>query len=1538
MSEKKVQGVDGLDDLRIPLDKIKFGKKLEVQGYGTVFEGQLYEQQQAVVVALKQLNITNLAAIKPKLLDEILRISRFRQHPNVVALVGFCDERSNEIILVYEYVAGGNLEDKMRSRLNTIQRLEICLDAARGLDYLHTGSSVMVHGNIKPSKILLQLKKKNDDSSSSTATTAGSKFEAKVSSFGLSKIVPGGQKNNTKESSSSSTHDDENDIKKTTRKEYDVYCFGVMLLEVLCGVSELVDTDDYQERHVTELVPKRLLEEEQNNNNRLRKIVHFDIRKEIKTDALDTYARIACQCVLENPEARPTMPQVVQQLELALQLQGGEVSYVKIPATYKYNMAASQPDENSKADNNTPHQHTIATEEAGPHVPVSSSVHGESLPSINDKSNVVTINVENRDYEQNNVPPKEIDNSSVITSTNTTEQLNSNKLSTIAHQKEGEDQTTQLATFTESSNGDSNTSQEVQNSGILKSGSRDFSKLPNENQIGDGLEHLRIPFEKITFGKKIDVRGYGSIFEGELDHQPVALRRLNITNLANIKPKLLAEILRVAKFKQHPNLVALIGFCDEKNNEIILVYEYVSSGNLADKMSKHLNTIQRLEICLGAARGIEFLHCGVDDSTPGIIHGDVKRSKILLNSSYFNSSKFEAKVSGFGLTKLLPGEVQIVPKSIDPVYEVTGILTKESDIYSFGVLLLEVLCGVSELVDTDDYQERHVTELVPKRLEQNKLRNIVHFGIRDEVTTECLETYAKIACQCVLKNPQDRPNMAEVVIQLEKALRLQGEEVSTMVGSDGNGLPRETIQEDAQGEDDNGEIIRRDIAEEESHAKITSVIMKPSTGVPTPKLYSMDGESGPDKTHTEVLNRENDNNVLINFNDSETTKEVIYELNSNDMSNSTMENEDDNQSTKLVTFLVSSNSDTSISDHPTKHNSAPDSRNFDNLPYENYDVFKDDLENLRIPFNKIKVGTQIDVRGYGSIFEGEFDNQHVALKRLNITNLSNIKPKLLAEILMIARFRKHPNLVTLIGFCDEKSNEIILVYEYVSSGNLADKMNRHLTTIQRLEICLDAARGLDYLHTGADSARGIIHGSIRLSKILLNSDSTESKFKAKVSGFGLSKQLPGHVQIAPKSTDPMYEVTGKLMKESDVYSFGVLLLEVLCGVPELVDTDDYHERHVTELIPKRLEQNMLRKVVHFDIRDEITTESLETYARIACQCVIKNPEERPTMAEVVVELEKALRLQGGGVSYVQILGSTNSKGVPEGIVQEDVQERDEDADKLSMDIAEEEPEETIDDVAMQGESFPIRMLGSANDESVPDITKDDKKNNDVSTNDPTSNEESIIIVEKEVDAESKIITSSDSNEGEDDNSDMQGQSTAEKTGKESSNSYALKMGTADLESNVIMDDKITETEITLDVQNPAIPDPGNEDAGNQCSVFENEKKPELIVDIRRDTSDFPVNDKLISIEKNQDFVSKRSDSTCSESSNGDDTTPSDSLLKKSPPNGTSMKKTSNGSTSYCCCSWWCYLFDRIVFYGGQFWNELVSCFNRIIGQGSSKSD
>ncbi|GKE81576.1 hypothetical protein Tco_1551576, partial [Tanacetum coccineum] len=144
--------------------------------------------------------------------------------------------------------------------------------------------------------------------------------------------------------------------------------------------------------------------------------------------------------------------------------------------------------------------------------------------------------------------------------------------------------------------------------------------------------------------------------------------------------------------------------------------------------------------------------------------------------------------------------------------------------------------------------------------------------------------------------------------------------------------------------------------------------------------------------------------------------------------------------------------------------------------------------------------------------------------------------------------------------------------------------------------------------------------------------------------------------------------------------------------------------------PKRLEQNKLRKVVHFDIRKEIKEPALETYAKIACECVNESPEARPTMARVVEELEKALILQGGVVSPVHIPSSINVTTAPNETIVEDGPKEDDNGVTVDSNVPENEPEDAkdptidkgaevvgedkLDNVAREYNSDAIHILGT----------------------------------------------------------------------------------------------------------------------------------------------------------------------------------------------------------------------------------------------------
>jgi serine/threonine protein kinase len=261
----------------------------------------------------------------------------------------------------------------------------------------------------------------------------------------------------------------------------------------------------------------------------------------------------------------------------------------------------------------------------------------------------------------------------------------------------------------------------------------------------------------------------------------------------------------------------------------------------------------------------------------------------------------------------------------------------------------------------------------------------------------------------------------------------------------------------------------------------------------------------------------------------------------------------------------------------------------------------------------------------------------VAIKRLD-RNYGQGDLEFLKEILMLSGY-KHENLISLLGFCDE-DGEKILVYEYASHGSL----DRHLSSTsltwrERLKICLGAAVGLSYLHDPRDTQQRVIHRDIKSSNILL-----DQYWNAKVSDMGLSKIGPAnqkHTFLATNVVgtfgylDPMYVEMSILTKESDVYSFGVVLFEVLCG-RLCFQYLNGHYNSLVRIWKQSYKQKRLDNIIFRDLKEHIDRMSLEAFSDIAYRCLHKSREERPQMSEVVEQLEIALRFQSRVVEKFEI--------------------------------------------------------------------------------------------------------------------------------------------------------------------------------------------------------------------------------------------------------------------------------------------------------------
>ncbi|CAN4089632.1 unnamed protein product [Withania somnifera] len=264
--------------------------------------------------------------------------------------------------------------------------------------------------------------------------------------------------------------------------------------------------------------------------------------------------------------------------------------------------------------------------------------------------------------------------------------------------------------------------------------------------------------------------------------------------------------------------------------------------------------------------------------------------------------------------------------------------------------------------------------------------------------------------------------------------------------------------------------------------------------------------------------------------------------------------------------------------------------------------------------------------GFGVVYKGELDDgTQIAVKRMEAGIVTNkALDEFRSEIAVLSKVR-HRHLVSLLGYSVEGS-ERILVYEYMPQGALSRHLfhwkNFKLEPLswkKRLNIALDVARGMEYLHTLAHQS--FIHRDLKSSNILLGDD-----FRAKVSDFGLVKLAPDNEKSVVTRLAgtfgylaPEYAVTGKITTKADVFSFGVVLMELLTGMMALDEDRPEESRYLVAWFwnVKSSKEKLIAAVdPALDMKDEIT-ESISTLAELAGHCTAREPCQRPDMGHVV---------------------------------------------------------------------------------------------------------------------------------------------------------------------------------------------------------------------------------------------------------------------------------------------------------------------------------
>ncbi|KAI9165905.1 hypothetical protein LWI28_022611 [Acer negundo] len=710
----------------------------------------------------------------------------------------------------------------------------------------------------------------------------------------------------------------------------------------------------------------------------------------------------------------------------------------------------------------------------------------------------------------------------------------------------------------------------------------------------------------------------GSIYRGTINGDFAAIKKVNgdVSNEINLLNKI-----------HHSNLISLSGVCFN-DGSWYLVYEYAVNGPLSDwiyvnnKEGKFLNWAQRIQIALDVATGLNYLD---SFTNPPQVHKDIKSSNVLLDS------EFRAKIANLALARAAQGQEgefaltrHIVGTKgyMAPEYLENGLVSTKLDVYAFGVLMLEMLTG-KEAAALYREENMHLSNVLNAMLNKEdgseSLRHFIDPSMQENYPLELAVIMLRLIDSCLKKDPSSRPATDDIVKSLSRILNASltqelSNDISVTWGdtipdisrrfgvNTGRTLEANRIPEEGPNIYPFTTLLVPLESQPNSSQTIASPPPPPSPSSASPSPNSSTNK-GSKKTWIYAIVC-----VLAGAALTLILGTVIF----------------------CMFFRKSKkNPDAVIVTDSFEAYEKPSNKKLGEESQDFLESMSDIAQSLKVySFKELQAATDNFSPGCwikGSIYRGTINGDFAAIKKVNgdVSNEINLLNKI-----------NHSNLISLSGVCFNDGSWY-LVYEYAVNGPLSDWISvnnnegKLLNWAQRIQIALDVATGLNYLHSFANPSQ--VHKDIKSSNVLL-----DSEFRAKIANLALARAAQGqegefaltrHIVGTKGYMAPEYLENGLVSTKLDVYAFGVLMLEMLTG-KEAAALYREENMHLSNVLNAMLNNEdgpeSLRHFIDPSMQENYPFELAVIMLRLIDSCLKKDPSSRPAMDDIVKSLSRIL--------------------------------------------------------------------------------------------------------------------------------------------------------------------------------------------------------------------------------------------------------------------------------------------------------------------------